>query len=289
MDARLLNLPAELIVIIAMMHPEVFIALSKTCARFRNILRAVTMPADGCGANVTIYDCVVFRGLFPAMIKMSTSGTHFIYYDNLGHWALEKIMLTDGYRHQYHIKDDLSMKSVYYPNGMLKQKSPTDYYDNAGVHATYWPNGKLRSHVLYQEGAKKGDEMNFYADGTLKIATTWSAFVELGPRRKFRKDGTLESEDQFDQAYRVCSVLYYPDGVTARVRSQHGGPHRAAHNAAVRYNVPLHGNTSSWYPNGKLRETATYSSGKLNGARKVYDEDGNLILTENYCNGRRIA
>jgi hypothetical protein len=178
------SIPADLVVMIAMVHPDAFIALSKTCARFRNILRGVTKTTKlgSDTAKIGIYDCVIFRGVFPDEIVVRTDDSYpisrmHIQFIKCNSCVLrqERKMRPDmPYINRYKDSSEHYVTALYEPNGQLLMKESDmlckGRLKNDGKSYWYWRNGKLYEMIDFKKGEIVSTH-TFREDGTLEKIT----------------------------------------------------------------------------------------------------------------------
>lgn len=145
-----------------------------------------------------------------------------------------------------------------------KLNGPTLYYSEAGQEICCcdfrsdkpWTGrvlkrddfGKLNWDISYKNGNLHGQEKRFF-EGKLEQLRTFKNGFPNGIQQQYYK-GQLRSEEVIEKG----------------VRRRH----------------------KSWYQNSQLEWEEYYSaSGKFDGVRKRWDEKGELILEENYRNGKR--
>jgi antitoxin component YwqK of YwqJK toxin-antitoxin module len=167
----------------------------------------------------------------------------------------------------------------------------------AGKHDSTWvyyfPNGKISSRGEYRNGDRHGITIIYGADGTPLL-------------QKFYVDGNLTGYREISHSAKsewkpfkgdASIILTYPNGKKAYEenykRGVLDGPKRIYYpdgNLYSEYNYVLgdyHGAYRLFYPGNKPMEKGVYELDELHGTIEKFNEDGSILLSEEYNMGLR--
>ena len=114
-----------------------------------------------------------------------------------------------------------------------------------GIFKVTYPDGTVREQSTYVNGRLEGVRTTYYANASIEVVET---FV----------DGKLQGERK----------LFFPSGQLWYQENYVNGR--------------LDGERTEFFISGKTRLTELYSEGLLNGSRCLYDEQGNVLVNEEY-------
>lgn len=222
-----------------------------------------------------------------------------------------KDLLLDGIWKFYNEDSTLSSEISYladkkngftwkYDAGKLVEK--TYYVDNQkqGESFTFFETGQIKSKVTYLDDLKDGEGFEYEKDGRI-IALL-----------KFNKD-LMVSRDEInrynaDKLKQGKWVEFHENGINKLVGGYVDGKKNGIFKeydkngkliAIYKYEDDLLSESSkdvdvleerkTYYPGAKVKTTATYRDGKLQGFLKEFDENGNLISSSKYDQDVKLA
>ncbi len=116
--------------------------------------------------------------------------------------------------------------------------------------------------------------------GSLRIQYTTKYGERHGECKEFYNNGQLSHQkmyvdDKLTGEYKAWHSVKDESGVCGQIRLQ-----------AFLVNGEIHGESTSWYPNGQLHTQATYINGKMNGEYKAWYDNGQLRAISYVTNGK---
>jgi len=186
----------------------------------------------------------------------------------------------------------------FYPAGELKSEGNYQDSKQQGIWKFYFENQKIEIEGAYHNGKKEGSWFWYYPNGELLQEMNWNKgklegdfveYNELGDitvKGKF-VDGTEEGEWFYWQGKAIEKGVYY-DGMriglwTTKWRED-GKPISEIEYDQNQYN----GKYTLFHSSGKVKETGKYANGERVGVWFVYDEDGELVLSTVYIDGKEV-
>ena len=145
--------------------------------------------------------------------------------------------------------------SVYFsPQGSIKE---IFFFDRGLLHGTcskYYSDGHLHSSMIYKQGEPDGEAVRFYEDGKKAEECIY-------------RSGKLEGD----------YISYFPNGNQQKIV-----PHS---------NGKPHGRSVHFYENRRIRNYYNFVEGELQSGHETpaimtYDEEGNLLETQNFQCGK---
>lgn len=169
----------------------------------------------------------------------------------------------------------------YYPSGKIRHKG---YYDQGKIttmFTNYYENGHIER-VFKAKGMNGGILLAYYSEGPLKSRVAYSG-GESTKWEDFYSDGKTEFCEEFsnNMEYYLYMRFYYPDGKPQILFELTDKKTRT------------YSHTEYW-PNGKVKEEGKKVQNRsLNdymqeGTWYYYNEDGKLVLEEEYSKGKLI-
>lgn len=157
-----------------------------------------------------------------------------------------------------------------------KQKSSEGNYVDGqkdGAWQQWYKSGKQLSHNFYLKGQYEGLQRSWYENGTLREESIYKYGVLLN-RKGWFASGRIRKIENYANGMRNGEWrLYQEEGNdTLPILIEHY------------QNDKLHGQTIE-YRNGRKVTEANYILGKLDGAKRAWELNGNKILEENYTIG----
>ena len=186
----------------------------------------------------------------------------------------------------------------YYPTGNLKSEGNYINSNQEGIWKFYFENQKIEVNGTYKNGKKEGTWYWYYPNGTVLQEENWSKgkldgeFLEYNENEEIivkgeYVEGTEEGEWFYVQGKAIEKGVYY-DGMRTGVWTtkwrENGIPI-----SDIEYEQNLfNGKHILYYSTGKIRESGKYFGGERVGIWYLYNEEGELILTTVYDEGREI-
>ena len=226
----------------------------------------------------------------------------------------------DGIRREYD-EDGLVIKGYVFNNGILRYEGITDesgkrqglwkeYYrtgelksegnyinsNQEGVWKFYFENQKIEVEGRYKNGKKEGTWYWYYPNGMILQEENWlngkldGEFVEYNENGEITVkgeylEGTEEGEWFYIQGKAIEKGVYYDGKRSGLWTTKWREDGKLI--SEIEYEQDLyHGKYTIYYPAEKVREEGKYSDGERVGIWYLYDEDGELLLTTIYVEGR---
>jgi antitoxin component YwqK of YwqJK toxin-antitoxin module len=203
-----------------------------------------------------------------------------------------------GYYPSGKIKHEITYKKnrpdgpakFYYENGKISEQGIWKMNKWVGNYKYFHKNGNLAYDWKYNDsGRRTGEQKYYYEDGSLMIKGDWTDGKKIGVLTEFYPDGSIKSEINFVEGkIQVSSVKEYE--VAEKPAKKQIAPKLQTVNKKT-FNKPQVFNKTGYYKTynefKKLDREGQFVNGKLmDGKRCFYDEDGNLIRTLIYKNGK---
>ena len=186
----------------------------------------------------------------------------------------------------------------YYPTGELKSQGHYINSKQEGDWKFYFENQRIEVEGRYKNGKKEGAWYWYYPNGNILQEENWNNgkldgdFFEYNETGEITVkgeyvEGTEEGEWFYIQGKAIEKGVYY-DGMrtglwTTKWREE------GTSISEIEYDQNLfNGKHTLYYHNGNVKETGKYSSGERVGIWYLYDEEGELILTTVYDEGREV-
>jgi antitoxin component YwqK of YwqJK toxin-antitoxin module len=186
----------------------------------------------------------------------------------------------------------------FYPTGELKSEGNYINSKQEDVWKFYFENQKVEVKGRYKNGKKEGTWYWNYPNGELLQEENWSngkldgEFLEYNEAGEITVkgeylEGTEEGEWFYTQGNAIEKGVYYDGmrtGLWTTKWKENGIPI-----SEIEYDQNLfNGKHVLYYSNGKIREAGKYLGGERVGVWHIYDEEGELLLTTVYDEGREI-
>ncbi len=164
---------------------------------------------------------------------------------------------------------------------LSSQESSTrkNHTDDNGLRQGYWerkyPNGNIQYHGTFRDDHPVGELVRYFPNGN-KLAVL--VFCSLGKRAEaklFYEGGNLAAmgiyvDEQKDSVWKYYS--FYNDNLIS----------------TVTYNMGVkEGQSTVYYPNGRISESFWYESGSRNGPWLQYYENGKVRVKSEFKNDQR--
>lgn len=215
------------------------------------------------------------------------------------------------------------IKGYGYENGWLRYEGILDMNGKRqGLWKEFYPTGELRSQGKYLNSNPVGLWKFFFPDKTIEIignydnkgrkAGEWLWFYVNGDTMMIENytDGELDGEFvEFDEKGKILSKGLYVEGTEDGqwIYHNNGYTEKGSYYDGMRqgqwiscyasgitafvihYEQDLmHGKYTAYWDNGRVRKTGNYVSGLREGIWLQYDEEGELILTTLYKEGKEL-
>lgn len=228
----------------------------------------------------------------------------------------------EGFRREFDEEGNV-IKGYGYENGWLRYEGIIDMNGKRqGLWKEYYQTGELRSKGKYvnsnpvgewkfyfqdksieiignydNKGRKSGEWIWFYITGDTMMIENYTDGELDGEFIEFDEDGRIVSQGTFVEGSEEGKWTYYNNGYTEKgsyydgmrqgewvSRFADGKPAYIVH-----YEQDLmHGKYTSYWENGHAKVTGSYVSGLRNGPWYRYNEEGELVLTTLYKEGKEI-
>lgn len=170
----------------------------------------------------------------------------------------------------------------YYPDGKIKHKGYYDQGKITTIFTNYFENGRIER-VFKAKGMNGGLLLTYYQDGALRSRVDYRD-GESTKWEDFYPDGKTEFCEEFsgNMEYYLYMRFYYPDGKPQILFE------------LIDKKTRTYSHKEFW-PNGRVKEEGKKEQNRsLNdymqeGIWYYYNEDGSLILEEEYSRGKLIS
>lgn len=150
----------------------------------------------------------------------------------------------------------------YYANGTLKEEYSIKNSQFDGKFKALYPNGKPQALGEFSNG---------------KMVGIWQYFYQSGKRQSIQEysNGSIKNINYWDESGKQLVIegtgvveKYYLSGEIESIMSYR--------------NSVFDGRCETWFPNGVKASETFYENGKPTGTWRYWNENGDLIKTENY-------
>ena len=146
-----------------------------------------------------------------------------------------------------------------------------------GTYVEYYPGGEKFCEGTYESGVITGQWSYWHPNGQLCKKLTFKQGRPVGSFQVFRADGTLEAVQSYKDGVRDGEwSSYFEDGKTPKFQSKI-------------VDGKIEGERTLYYPDGTVKQKATFAGGALNGVVEEFDETGKKIAEATFENGQRGA
>lgn len=221
-------------------------------------------------------------------------------------------------------KGELDGLSTYYHStGAIWKTIPYEKSLVNGFLCIYLENGDLLQKTEFKAGVKTGQSFRYWQDGSIAAredyvrGRLWQAeyfnpkgeqisTIEKGSgyRAAFGKDCLNELQEYKNGVLEGEVLMFSPNGQIARVyhmknELKHGEemifyPHKELEQESFPkmsitwYQGKIQGLVKTWYDNGVMESQRSYSENEKNGFSTAWYRDGNLMLIEEYDQGKLV-
>jgi len=151
-----------------------------------------------------------------------------------------------------------------------------------GPLLTWWDSGQIRSRLNFENGLKEGPQQWFHQNGQLERVATFHRDMNEGDLTAWYNDGSIQSVQHFHDGKPIGEHREYFPPSNADQQDEE----RLARNVHYDEESKLHGAETNFYPDGKTQGIVFYDHGKLEGMKKLWDAQGNLLEEANYVQGK---
>jgi uncharacterized protein len=144
-----------------------------------------------------------------------------------------------------------------------------------GYKVFKYPNGAVSSEGLFKDGKPEGYWKSYYVTGVL---------MSEGSRTNNMLDGIWIFYDQAGDTIDKISYLYGKKNGWHYKYKKDPSEGNYVYSRELFAGDLKEGTATIYYPDGKVRQTITYSEGKKEGLSKEFDPDGNIITLMEYHN-----
>ena len=186
----------------------------------------------------------------------------------------------------------------FYPTGELKSEG--NYIDSKqdGGWKFYFENQKTEVEGRYKNGKKEGTWYWYYPNGEILQEENWNNGKLDGEFMEYNETGEITVKGEYIEGTEEGEWFYvqgkaiergsYSDGMKTGLwitKWREDGKSISE----IEYNQDLyHGKYTLYHSTGKIRETGKYADGERVGIWHLYDEEGEILLTTVYVEGREI-
>jgi antitoxin component YwqK of YwqJK toxin-antitoxin module len=184
----------------------------------------------------------------------------------------------------------------YYPTGELKSQG---YYINSntdGVWKFYFENQQIEVEGRYKNGKKEGTWFWYYPNGAVLQEENWSNGKLDGIFTEYNESGEVTAKGEYLEGTEE-GEWFYLQGNAIEKGTYYDGLREGLWTTKWRKDGKLiseieygqdvfDGKYVVYHPNGKIRESGKYSDGERTGIWYLYDEEGELMLTTVFSEGR---
>jgi len=186
----------------------------------------------------------------------------------------------------------------YYPTGELKSQGHYINSNQEGDWKFYFVNQRTEVEGRYKNGKKEGAWYWYYPNGAMLQEENWNNGKLDGEFLEYNEigeiivkgeylEGTEEGEWFYIQGNAFEKGTYYDGMRTGLWTTQWRDTGTMI--SEIEYDKDLYnGKYTSYFGTGKMKETGKYSAGERVGTWFLYDEEGELVLTTVYDEGREI-
>lgn len=169
-----------------------------------------------------------------------------------------------------------------------------------GPFIEYYENGNVKEQGNYIAGKKNGEWNKWYADKTRKSQLFFTNDKTDSLQRYWYENGTLRQELLIRHGEKVYDYKWFSNGRPSYVKTFKDGlaegtwrEYRETRNPAdtfpstiIQYSRGLREGKLLKYDKGKLRQECFYKRDQLDGNLKIWDDEGNVVVDENYTAGK---
>ncbi|RSK35257.1 hypothetical protein EI290_06045 [Hymenobacter metallilatus] len=184
---------------------------------------------------------------------------------------------------------------TYYPSGALERKGAYQHGEWEGEWLTYFENGKLERTTTYHQGDLQGPLRVFNMQGELLLEKLY-ANGEITGYRAPGADGKGTGEPKPATAIsttfangKPAATETYQKGTLTGSRTYYYSTGQVFRRAQNNADGQLHGQLTSYYPNGKVQEEEAYAFDELHGRCRYYRADGTLEREETFRAGEKAG
>ncbi len=180
------------------------------------------------------------------------------------------------------IKDNkLEGTWTYYLEDGNTIKQTIDYANSLfnGFRKDYYETGELQALISLKDGKKDGQAIYYYKNGEVKESKIYKEGIENGRLFKYFEDGSIQYSGTFWEGKEIdTSTTYFPSGkIKQRFICK-----------ADTINMVFEGKLITYFESGRSKSIFELLNWEANGESKFYNENGTLLKSIIYDNGKPI-
>jgi antitoxin component YwqK of YwqJK toxin-antitoxin module len=174
-----------------------------------------------------------------------------------------------------------------------------NHFEAHGVYREYYPNGQLFVQGQFRRGRQQGEWNFWFENGQQNRKAVYNNGQPDGAWDVFRADGTLSAKRSFRNGLKDGEWITYDE--TGKKPLRHEGFVAGKRDGEVKVWFPNgqlkqqiafkddqpHGMAREWDESGKKIGEVTYTDGKLDGTRTLWQKDGTTLIQQ-FKEGRLI-
>ena len=171
--------------------------------------------------------------------------------------------------------------SEFYPSGQLKSKS--QYKDDLleGAFELYSESGILDATFTFVAGKAEGTEYHYRENGELWFTREFRDDAIHGENREYYEGGSLKQRGMYSEGFAIGKWEFLDE------EGEQSGLERALTNVVA--NRLEDGEVAKFHENGFVESAGLKKNGLKDGPWNFYDEEGELLRTVEYEDGKVIA
>lgn len=189
----------------------------------------------------------------------------------------EKSKIISLYDEMFNTENDKITVLITNLNKILNTKLPLSQKKFTGIWNVWYENGVKQYESEYKDGKQNGKETSWYTNGAIESEHEYKDGVTNGKSRSWYSSGALKSEGEFNNGRRVnIYTLWYEGGAKQWedvFNDKDGKPN---------------GKTTAWYKNGNIEKEIGYFRDQPHGKYLKCDENGKILIDQDYKDGVMI-
>lgn len=172
--------------------------------------------------------------------------------------------------------------SEFYPSGQLKSKGR--YKDDIldGTLEMYAESGNLEATYTFVDTKLEGISNLYRDNGELRVSEEYRNDLKHGEYREYHEGGALKIRGEYGEGFRFGKWDFFDEE----------GKQSSYQLAFINYyeaRKSLDGESAKFHENGFVESAGLKKNGLKDGPWKFYDEQGELVRTVEYKDGKEIA
>ena len=183
---------------------------------------------------------------------------------------------------------------IYFENGNTAEEGTWLIDKWVGKYKTYYRNGKLSYSWNYNEkGTRSGYQQYFYENGKIKIEGEWEDGKEKGTIREYYYSGVLKAEKTFSEGNIDINIIKADELTENETEINDNNIKDTDNTNIIKPDTVKFFDGSGYHlfynKEKKIEKDGIFSNGTLiNGKHYIYDDNGVLIKTAIYKDGKII-